>query len=102
MITQNNPKVNKRDVFVLCFLNIRKMKETKNTFVDKNVRKNMLFDKRACGKLCGNCGKHKRIALFEREQTIVSVENFFCLCLEFNFSMLIYRIKKCRKMKENA
>jgi hypothetical protein len=52
------------------------------------VWKTPYFYTQTCGKLCGNCGKHSKIKIFVKIQTIVLVENFLQLITILAFSIL--------------
>ena len=85
MITQKRPKVNKQRAKAEGKNDRRKIKETKNRFFDKNVNNFPVDFPLTCGKLCGNCGKHSKIAVFAKNQTNVPVENFLHLITSLIF-----------------
>ena len=52
------------------------MKFQSSTLLNKDVQNFTSFYTFSCGKLCGNCGKHSKIAIFVNFQTDVLVENY--------------------------
>ena len=67
--------------------NNRKMKFCNLTNINKNVKKITAFFDCTCGKLCGNCGKHSKIAILVKKKTDVPVENYLQLITILVFSM---------------
>jgi hypothetical protein len=72
------------------------MKGQKIFSFDKNAPQSPRKNKQNCGKLCGNCGKHRKITVFQQKKTNVPVENLFTFNYKFDFSTFMQAVQKDR------
>ena len=72
------------------------MKFQSSTLLNKDVQNFTSFYTFSCGKLCGNCGKHSKIAIFVNFQTDVLVENYLQEITSLAFSMFLFFVKNHR------
>ena len=72
------------------------MKFQSSTLLNKDVQNFTSFYTFSCGKLCGNCGKHSKIAIFVKIQTDVLVENYLQEITSLAFSMFLFFVKNNR------